>query len=148
MISQSRISKFLLAVATATAVFAAPAIANATDAGGFRLGTGTKLIFVRGGGGGGGHFGGGGGRHFGGSGLGGALGHVGAGTFGGHGMMLNHSVGSGIGHMSRGVAGGWGPREHRRHFGWVGGPYGYDGFGSDDCNLMDPAFRVRPYLCE
>jgi hypothetical protein len=128
----------LLAVATVTAFFAIPATADATDAGNLGPGVGAKLILARGGGGG----------HVGGGGLGGAFGHVGAGAFGGRGMMLNHSVGSGFGNISRGVAGGWGLREHHHHSGWVGGPYGYDGFGSGDCSTMDPTFRVRPYLCE
>jgi hypothetical protein len=142
MFSQSSAHRGLIALAVATALGASalPAIAQTTVHGSFGSGAQAKLIFTRGGGGGGGHFGGGGFR--------GALGHVGTSAFGGH-ALPNGFVGRGPSHMSREIAGGWALHKPRHRFGWRNGPYGYYGEGGiGDCSLMDPAFRVRPYLCE
>jgi hypothetical protein len=129
-----------LSVVTALGVSALPAVAQTTGSGSFGSGAGAKLILIRGGGGGGGHFGGGGFR--------GAFGHVGTSTLGSH-AMANGFVGGGLSHMSREIAGGRALHESRHRFGWREGPYGYNGEGGiGDCNLMDPAFRVRPYLCK
>jgi hypothetical protein len=139
MLSQSTAHRGLmfLAVVTALGVSALPAIAQTTGSGSFGSGDRAKLILIRGGGG-----------HFGGGAFRGAVGRVGTGTLGSH-AMANGSVGGGLSHMSRGIVGGRVLHEPHHRFGWRGGPYGYYGEGGiADCNLMDPAFRVRPYLCE
>jgi hypothetical protein len=142
MLSQSSAHRGLmvLAVVTALGVSALPAIAQTTGSGSSGSGDWAQLILNRGGGGGGGHFGAGGFR--------GAVGRVGTGTLGSH-AMANGFVGGGLSHMSREIAGGRALHEPHHRFGWRGGPYGYyGGDGIADCSLMDPAFRVRPYLCE
>jgi hypothetical protein len=142
MLSQSSAHRGLmvLAVVTALGVSALPAIAQTTGSGSSGSGDRVQLILIRGGGGGGGHFGGGGFR--------GAVGRVGTGTLGSH-AMANGFVGGGLSHMSREIAGGRALREPHHRFRWRGGPYGYyGGDGIADCSVMDPAFRVRPYLCE
>jgi hypothetical protein len=142
MLSQSSAHRGLmvLAVVTALGVSALPAIAQTTGSGSSGSGDRAQLILIRGGGSGGGHFGGGGFR--------GAVGRVGTGTLGSH-AMANGFVGGGLSHMSREIAGGRALHEPHHRFGWRGGPYGYyGGDGIADCSLMDPAFRVRPYLCE
>jgi hypothetical protein len=142
MFSQSSVHRGLmvLAIVTALGVSALPAIAQTTGSGSFGSGARAKLILIRGGGGGGGHFGGGGGR--------GAFGHIGASALGSH-AMRNGFVGGGLSHMGREMAGGRVLHAPHHRFGWRGGPYGYYGEdGIADCSLMDPALRVRPYLCE
>jgi hypothetical protein len=127
-------------VLASTAVVATTAVAQAASTSRNGSGAGAKLILIRGGGGGAGYFGGGGFR--------GAFGHVGTGALGSH-AMANGLVGGGLSHMSREIEGGRALHEPRHRFGWSGGPYGYYGEGGiADCSLMDPAFRVRPYLCE
>jgi hypothetical protein len=142
MLSQSSAHRGLmvLAVVTALGVSALPAIAQTTGSGSSGSGDRVQLILIRGGGGGGGHFGGGGFR--------GAVGRVGTGALGSH-AKANGFVGGGLSHMSREIAGGRALHEPHHRLGWRGGPYGYyGGDGIADCSPMDPAFRVRPYLCE
>jgi hypothetical protein len=130
----------MILVLAATAVVATTAVAQAASTSRNGSGAGAKLILIRGGGGGGGHFGGGGFRA--------ALGRLGTGTLGSH-AMANGFVGGGLSHMSREIAGGRALHEPHHRFGWSGGPDGYYGEGGiADCSLMDPAFRVRPYLCQ
>jgi hypothetical protein len=144
--SNARRGLMALAVVTTLGVFALPAVAQTTSSGNFGSVARPNLILIRGGGGGGGHLGGGG--HFGGGGFRGAFGHVGTSTLGSH-AMANGFVGGGLSHMSREIAGGRALHEPHHRFGWRRGAYGYYGEGGiADCSLMDPAFRVRPYLCE